>query len=395
MFPVAWTALEWSIGHLGDVAFPWLGLGTSLADAPLLVQWADVGGARGITLWLVWCNVLVGSAVGVWGRWPAVGKRLAPVVVTLLLASGYGLWRERTIVLREVGAITLVQPNIGFQEKWVPERADSEVATLLALSREAAAATKPDLVVWPEAALPYYLTLRPNWQSAIGRFASETRTYVLTGGVHFIYQEAGRTQTFNAAFLFDSVGQWQPYPVYEKHYLVPVVERVPFVPVAWFRALPGLGRWSGGFGRGRDLPVYATPIGRFGVLVCYESAFEDLPRRYRRAGADFLVNITNDAWFGRTAAPHQHASHLVLRAIESRMGVARAANDGISEFIDPLGRVTQPSQLETQTVVTGRLRTSDAGSLYVRWGDWVGLLSVVTTLAMGGALLARKWRRSP
>ena len=141
--------------------------------------------------------------------------------------------------------------------------------------------------------------------------------------------------------------------------------------------------------------MYASPIGRFGVLVCYESAFEDLPRRYRRAGADFLVNITNDAWFGRTAAPHQHASHLVLRAIESRMGVARAANDGISEFIDPLGRVTQPSQLETQTVVTGRLRTSDAGSLYVRWGDWVGLLSVVTTLAMGGALLARKWRRSP
>lgn len=395
VFPVAWTTLEWAIGHLGDVSFPWLGLGTSLADAPLLVQWADVGGARGITLWLVWCNVLVGSSVGVWGQWPAVGKRLAPVVVTLLFASGYGLWREHTIQLREVGTITLVQPNVGFHEKWIPERADSEVATLLALSRVAATATKPDLVVWPEAALPYFLTLRPNWQSAIGRFASEMRTYVLTGGVHFIYQEAGRTQTFNAAFLFDSIGQWQPYPVYEKHYLVPVVERVPFVPVAWFRALPGLSNWSGSFGRGQDLPVYTTPIGRFGVLVCYESAFEDLPRRYRRAGADFLVNITNDAWFGSTAAPHQHASHLVLRAIESRMGVARAANDGISEFIDPLGRVTQPSQLETQTVVTGRLRTSDAGSLYVRWGDWVGLLSVVTTLAMGGALLARKWRRDP
>ena len=191
VFPVAWTALEWAIGHLGDVAFPWLGLGTSLADAPLLVQWADVGGARGITLWLVWCNVLVGSAVAVWGRWPAVGKRLAPVVVTLLLASGYGLWRERSIVLREVGTITLVQPNIGFQEKWVPERADSEVATLLALSRTAAAATKPDLVVWPEAALPYFLTLRPNWQSAIGRFASETRTYVLTGGVHLHLSGSG------------------------------------------------------------------------------------------------------------------------------------------------------------------------------------------------------------
>jgi apolipoprotein N-acyltransferase len=332
--------------------------------------------------------------VGLWGQWAAIGKRLAPVVVTIVLAAGYGIWRGQTIPLREVGTISLVQPNIGFHEKWIPERADSEVATLLSLSRDAAS-KKPDLVIWPEAALPNFLTLNPSWQSAIGRFASETQAYVLTGGVHFEYAEGGRTRTYNAAFLFDSVGQWQPYPVYEKHYLVPVVERVPFVPVSWFRALPGLGRWSGGFGRGRDLPVYATPIGRFGVIVCYESAFEDLARRYRRAGADFLVNVTNDAWFGRTAAPYQHASHLILRAIETRMGVARAANDGISEFVDPLGRVTQPSQLQTQTVVTGRLRTSDAGSLYARWGDWVGLVTVVSALAMAGALVVRKWRRSP
>ncbi len=394
VFPIAWTALEWSIGHLGDVAFPWLGLGTSLADARALVQWADLAGARGVTLWLVWCNVVVAGVVGVWGQWAAMGKRLAPVVVTIVLAAGYGIWRGQTITLREVGTISLVQPNVGFHEKWIPEQADSEVATLLALSREAAS-QQPDLVIWPEAALPYFLTLRPHWQSAIGRFASETQAYVLTGGVHLEYADSGRTQTYNAAFLFDSVGQWQPYPIYEKHYLVPVVERVPFVPVSWFRALPGLGRWSGGFGRGRELPVYATPIGGFGVIVCYESAFEDLARRYRQAGADFLVNVTNDAWFGRTAAPYQHASHLILRAIESRMGVARAANDGISEFVDPLGRVTEPSRLQTQTVVTGRLRTSDVRTLYSKWGDWVGLITVLSTLALVGALVVRKWRHNP
>jgi apolipoprotein N-acyltransferase len=381
------------VGHLGDVAFPWLGLGTSLADAPLLVQWADLAGARGATLWLVWCNVMVSGVVGLWGQWRAIGRRLVPVVVTVGLAAGYGAWRERTIALREVGTITLVQPNIAFHEKWIPERADSEVATLLAMSRQATAAARPDLVIWPEAALPYYLTLRPDWQSAIARFASEARVAVLTGGLHFTLLEGDRTQTFNAAFLFDSLGRWQPYPIYQKHYLVPVVERVPFVPVGWFRALPGLGRWSGGFGRGRELPLYETPKGRFGVIVCYESAFEDLARRYRRSGADFLVNITNDAWFGRTAAPHQHASHLILRAIETRMGVARAANDGISAFVDPLGRVSQPSRLQTQTVVTGSLRTSDAGSLYVRLGDWVGVLAAVATLVLAGAQLMRQWRR--
>jgi apolipoprotein N-acyltransferase len=396
LFPLCWTALEWGVGHLGDVAFPWLGLGTSLADAPVLVQWADLAGARGVTWWLVWCNVLVGAALapGVWGRWRAVARTVAPVAVTIVLAASYGMWRERTLPLRSVGTIMLVQPNIGFSEKWDPAHADSEVATLLALSHDARAAARPDLVIWPEAALPYYLSERPAWQTLIARYASDAGTPVLTGGLNVRFREDGRHETSNAAFFFDSLGQWRPHPVYEKHYLVPVVERVPFVPVGWFRALPGLGRWSGGFARGRELPVYAAAIGRFGVLICYESAFEDLARRYRRTGADFLVNITNDAWFGRTSAPYQHASHLVLRAIETRMGVARAANSGISEFVDPLGHVSQPSRLETQTVVTGTLVTSGARTLYVVLGDWVGIASVLATLVLATALVIRS-RRSP
>ncbi len=394
LFPISWTALEWGVGHLGDVAFPWLGLGTSLADAPLLVQWADLAGARGVTWWLVWCNVLVGAALGtgVWGQWRAVARKVAPVAVTIVLAAAYGVWRERTVVLWPVGTIALVQPNIGHSEKWDPALADSEVATLLALSRDARAAARPDLVVWPEAALPYFLSQRPDWQRAISRFTSDGRTPLLTGGLHVVFDTDGTRQDFNAAFFFDSLGRWNPYPVYEKHYLVPVVELVPFVPARWFRALPGLGRWSGGFGRGRDLPVYSTAVGDFGVLICYESAFEDLARRYRRAGADFLVNITNDAWFGRTSAPYQHASHLVLRAIETRMGVARAANSGISAFVDPLGHVFQPSQLETQTVVTGSLTTSEARTLYVGLGDWVGIASVLATVVLATALVIRSRR---
>src|SRR5207248_2248739 len=136
-----------------------------------------------------------------------------------------------------------------------------------------------------------------------------------------------------------------------KHYLVPVVERVPFVPVRLFRSVPGLGNWSGGFSPGSTLPLYPSSLGRFGVVICYESAFEDLARRYRAAGADFLVNITNDAWYGRTAGPYQHATHLVMRAIETRTGIARAANDGISEFVDPLGRTYSATGLEVEAVM--------------------------------------------
>jgi apolipoprotein N-acyltransferase len=146
----------------------------------------------------------------------------------------------------------------------------------------------------------------------------------------------------------------------------------------------------GGFGRGHGFPVYHVGIGRFGVAVCYESAFEELARRYRRTGADFLVNITNDAWYGLTSAPYQHESHLVLRAIETRMGIARAANSGISEFLDPLGRASLSTKLETQTIVAGTLRTSDVIPLYVRLGDWVGIGVVLITLGWIGFLFAQR-----
>ncbi|PYO86936.1 MAG: apolipoprotein N-acyltransferase, partial [Gemmatimonadetes bacterium] len=122
------------------------------------------------------------------------------------------------------------------------------------------------------------------------------------------------------------------------------------------------------------------------------SAFEDAPRVYRARGADFFINVTNDAWFGNTSAPAQHASHLVLRTIETRMGVARAANSGITEFVDPLGRAYAATKLNEAASIVGALRTSDVIPLYVRLGDWVGTLVVVLTLAGAGFLLKRRFR---
>ena len=396
-FPVAWTALEWWIGHQGDVAFPWLGLGTSLADAPGLVQWADLAGARGATLWVAWINVMLVEAGIGWGRRgkgeEGRGKgsllRVVAVVVTLLLALGYGLWRTRTLPVRDVGVVGMIQPNEGFDEKWA-RPPDSVMGRLLDMSRRVAALARPDLIVWPEAAMPGYLEQNPAWDAVVAALARERHTSILAGGLSVTIHADRTYDSYNAAFFYDSTGL-RPYPRYGKRYLVPVTERVPFFPVRWFRRIPGLARWSGGFARGRELPVYEAAIGGFGVMICYESAFEDLPRRYRRAGADFLVNITNDAWFGRTSAPAQHASHLVLRAIETRMGVARAANSGISQFVDPLGRAYASTRLETDALVADRLRTSDVTTVYVRLGDWVGTLAVLGTL--GFVVLALMPRR--
>jgi apolipoprotein N-acyltransferase len=394
VFPVAWTALEWLIGHQGDVRFPWLGLGTSLADSPLLVQWADVAGARGVTLWLAWCNVvLLEAAIDVRST-PSAVRRVATVLLTIVLALGYGAWRMRTLPVRDVGQIGMVQPNEGFNEKGDPARADTVVGKLLAQTRQLLAQTpRPQMIIWPEAAIPDFLWRHPRWVAEITALARESRVPVFTG---LLWADPTwqtmRDPYYNAALLIDSTGDWRSAPAYAKHYLVPVTERVPFVPVSVFRAIPGIRNWSGGFTPGRDLPVYHTGLGRFGVIICYESAFEDLPRKYRARGADFLVNITNDAWFGRTTAPRQHKSHLVLRAIETRMGVARAANSGISEFVDPLGRASNLTELDTDAIVNGVLRTSDVVTLYVRLGDWVGTLVVVLTLSGIAFLVKRRFR---
>ena len=394
VLPVAWTMLEWLIGHLGDLRFPWLGLGTSLADARVLVQWADLAGARGVTLWLAWCNVVIVETAMDVRRTAYVIRRLAPVFATVALALGYGVWRMKTLPVREVGVIGMVQPSEGFDEKFDRTRADSVVGKLLTGTQALLQRTpRPQLIIWPEAAIPDFLWRRPAWEAAITTLARESRVPIFTG---VMWAEPDWRSPldpyYNAALLIDSTGEWRSHPIYAKHYLVPVTERVPFVPVKVFRAIPGLARWSGGFTPGRIEPLYPSVLGRFGVIVCYESAFEDLPRRYRARGADFFVNITNDAWFGRTTAPAQHASHLVLRAIETRMGVARSANSGISEFVDPLGRAYHQTALDADTLITGTLITSDVVPLYVRLGDWVGILVVILTLGGSAFLVIRRFR---
>ncbi|PYO93663.1 MAG: apolipoprotein N-acyltransferase [Gemmatimonadetes bacterium] len=395
VFPVAWTALEWLIGHLGDVRFPWLGLGTSLADAPVLIQWADIAGARGVTLWVAWCNVMIVEAFVDVRRASYVVRRVGPVIVTLVLALAYGVWRMKTLPVRDVGVIGMIQPNEGFSEKWNPSHADSAMNTLLSLSHGLMTrAPRPQLLVWPEAAVPGYFLDHPQWERMIASLVRENGIPLLTGGLNAEPQPppAQGYRIYNAVFYYDSTGDRTRYPIYAKHYLVPVTERVPFVPVKLFRAIPGLKNWSGGFRPGGEWSIYTTPIGKLGVVICYESAFEDATRTYRAHGADFFVNITNDAWFGSTSAPAQHASHLVLRAIETRMGVARAANSGITEFVDPWGHAYAGTKLNEAAAIAGMLRTSDVIPPYVRLGDWVGTLVVLLTLGGAGLLLKRRFR---
>lgn len=385
VFPVFWTAMEWWVGHQGDIAFPWLGLGTSLTGYPTLVQIADIVGARGVTFLLAAANVTLGVA-WVRRRESRAGWRLLAVSVGVLAALTYGTWRERTIAVRTVGTVGLIQPNVGFDEKWEEGARQEIFADLLRLSREALAAGRPAILFWPEAAVPTWF---PNaaYERRIGALAREYQVPLFVGGIHYERSGPGSEDYdyWNAGFAYDSTGSRDPYPVYHKRYLVPITERVPFVNPRWFKL-----RFFGAFAVGEPGGVYPIGPGTFGVIICYESAFEGLPRRYRALGADYVVNITNDAWFGATAAPRQHLAHLVMRAIENRVGVARAANTGISGFVDPLGRVYDRTRLFVRTVVVGDVRTTDVRTLYTRMGDWVGLLSLAGTAVLLVGMVVRR-----
>lgn len=383
-FAAGWTAVEWIIGHFPDIQFPWLGLGHSLTGFPIAVQWAEVAGARGVTFWLAAINATIAFAVLEPGRWRIT---MLSTVSTLTLAIGFGAWRMATLPLRTAGTVSMIQPNIGFRDKWVESESAGIVAGLLAQTDSAIVSAHPALVLWPEAAIPATFVARPTYASAIARLARERQTPIVVGGLDFVEgaTPGDRGTFYNAAFYFDAEGKWQDYPVYAKHYLVPVVERVPFIPPRWLEGL----RFFGAFGRGQTRPIYQTPIGRVGTIICFESTFEDQSRHYRAEGAEVLVNITNDAWYGTTTAPAQHAAHLVMRAIETRAGIAQAANSGISELVDPLGRVSHQTSLETRTTVTADVVTSDVIPLYVRWGDWVGVLSLVMAAGMLGLAIVR------
>jgi apolipoprotein N-acyltransferase len=379
-FPILWTAMQWVVAHQGDIRFPWMGLGSSLTHYTTVVQIADVVGAQGVTFLLVLANTALALAIRERANRPHAIKLVSGVVVGLIVATAYGVMRVSTIDTRSLGRVTVIQPNVQWSEKNDSGLQDSIMAATLELSRDAVEQTDPLLVVWPESAVPHYFHMHPTWEPLIAAHAVRDSIPIVTGGLDVVWGETSDDyEYYNSAFMFDTDGRRDPYPVYHKRYLVPIVERVPFLNPRWFNL-----KWFGGFGIGEPGAIYEQDIGKFGILICYESIFEDLSRRYRREGADVIINITNDAWYGETAAPHQHAAHLVMRAIENRVGIVRAANSGISEFVDPLGREHQRTSLSVKTYESNVVLTTDVITVYTRLGDWVGLLAVLMTIGLVG-----------
>lgn len=395
--PLLWTTLEWVQGNLGDLAFPWLGLGSSLASYPVLAGGADLVGARGMTLIVALVAALVAEAIlRARGNRSATRPALAAAAVILLMAA-YGYARMRTIEVRPAARVAVVQPNI--PEDLKLDRVAGLDSSMTALSNLTVglAGAGVDLIVWPEVAIPAVLR-RPevrHLQLQVRQLSAITDAPIVVGAYEELVSGDHRTY-FNAALVMDADGLRQD--TYGKRFLVPFVERVPFIDPAMLESIIGDLAYFGGLGKGEGTPLFDVDGARYGILICYESIFSSLSRDFRLAGADFLVNMTNDAWYGRepwyarTSALWQHPAHLSMRAIEQRVGIARAANTGISMFIDPHGRSYERTELFEPDVRIATVYTTDAVTLFSRWGDWLATMAAVAT---AGLLILGKmgWER--
>ncbi len=233
-----------------------------------------------------------------------------------------------------------------------------------------------------------------GWLRPIEAWSGRIGAPVLMGGLGYEGHLPDDYTPYNSAFLVD--GNGLEHYRYDKRFLVPFVERVPLLPTDWFGGL----RYFGGFGVGRGWPLAKVGDTSYGVLICYESSYPEAARRFRQEGADVLLNITNDSWYGReplysrTTALWQHPAHMVMRAIENRVGVARAANTGISMFVDPVGHVHDATPLFQPDERTGPVLTTDVVTFYTRYGDLVGNGSALAALILvvGSFWLARRPR---
>ncbi|MEJ2239922.1 MAG: hypothetical protein P8X82_16655, partial [Gemmatimonadales bacterium] len=188
-FPALWTAVQWAVAHQGDIRFPWLGLGTSLTHYPTVVQIADVIGARGVTLLLAVANTALALAIRERADRVRAMKLVGGVLAGLIVAVAYGVVREHTVAVRTLGRVTVVQPNVQWSEKNDAALQDSIMHATLELSRDAVERTDPQLVVWPESAVPHYFHMHPRWEPLIVAQAISDSIPIVTGGLDVVWGE--------------------------------------------------------------------------------------------------------------------------------------------------------------------------------------------------------------
>ena len=371
--PAVWVTSELGRTYFWS-GFPWLLLGYSQTTVLPVAQFASVVGVFGMS-----ALVALVSTAAAYCAVSRSYRSMALLSASIAVVLGIALWggaRLRDSALTSQGTpvrVALVQGNIAQDVKWDPAHATSILNAYLNLTRDAAA-KGAQLVIWPESSTPFPFLNDPIGGDKIRAVVRESRVELLLGSD--MVDQANKSY-YNAAFLVRKTGEVAG--VYQKMHLVPFGEFVPLQQLLFF--VGPLVEQVGGFTPGRDMVMLPTSHGPISTAICYEIVFPRLVRESVLRGSELLTTITNDAWYGHSSAPYQHFLQASMRAIEQGRYLARAANTGISGFVDPYGRVLQQSEIFERAILVGDVRMLRGSTVYGRIGDLFAYICAALTLA--------------
>ena len=390
VFPCLWVTLE-LIRTYALSGMPWGLLGYSQYRQIEIIQIADHVGVYGVSFLIVLVNVALAEFLS-WlmpyfrnfrpARLPWELAAMATLVVTLSWQYGLATLSETPFsgIPRSSISVGVVQPNIDQAVKWDTAHREQTLARFDQLTERLGRAT--DLVVWPEAATPFVFEREPVYQLQLIALANRAQAPILFGSPALRFYPDRRPYLMNSAYLLAPDGQLLGR--YDKHHLVPFGEYIPLKSSLLFfldKMVEGIGDFEAGTGptvltltpkprsaAAGNTGTTSKPIS-FGVAICYEVIFPNLVRQFAANGAEFLVTVTNDAWFGASSAASQHFSMVVFRSVENHLAFARSANTGISGFIDPFGRIVEATPIFTEQAVKATVQVWRPHTFYSRYGD--------------------------
>ena len=373
--PAVWVTSELGRTYFWS-GFPWLLLGYSQTTVLPVAQFASVVGVFGVSALVALVSTALAYLVVSRSRASAV-----TVAATGLALIGVTVWGARRLEnngLLDQGRpvkVALIQGNIPQEQKWDDAHAGAILNTYLTLTREASA-KGAELVIWPESSTPFPFMDDKAGGERIRALVRETGIELLLGSDQVDHQTKAY---YNAAFLVRKDGTVAG--VYQKMHLVPFGEFVPLQQLLFF--VGPLVEQVGGFTPGRDMVMLPTRHGPISTAICYEIVFPKLVRESVLRGSQLLTTITNDAWYGHSSAPYQHFLQASMRAIEQGRYLARAANTGITGFVDPYGRVMQKTEIFERQILLGDVRMLEVRTIYGRIGDlFAYILAALTLVAL-------------
>src|SRR5581483_6051389 len=376
--PLLWVAVELFRGYAVD--FPWNPLGTVLVDNIPLSRVATVTGVYGLSFEILLINVVFAIAFLAprrQGRLILVSALLAAA----LLQAGTFLSPPRLPADRTARLVQSDVPIL-YADDWTAEYFQNTLTALSDLSMPNRGELMPgeplpDLIVWPESPAPFFLTDQ-RFRQAVSDVARETNASVIVGSLGQPNPNDPYGKMYNSAALVATDGQFKAR--YDKVHLVPFGEYVPFQRLLGFASK--LTREVGDFVPGTARKPVSTDGSPVGVFICYEAVFPNEVRQFAANGARLFVNISNDGWFGNTAAPVQHLNMARIRAIENNRWLLRDTNTGITGAIDPYGRLVMRARSGVRTAIDVPYTLVAGTTFYTRHGDWFAYSCAIISIAL-------------